>query len=84
MPPPPPRGEGPWPQARIEIDSAARNWPRLPALPGEQIDTLDIPELTDEQLSRAVRGERYRPVKKPMTMRLDVDGIHWLKSQGPG
>jgi len=26
----------------------------------------------------------YRPVKKPVTMRLDVDVIHWLKSQGPG
>ena len=30
------------------------------------------------------RGEMYRPVKKPVTMRLDADVIHWLKSQGPG
>ena len=56
----------------------------IAAIPDEQIDTSDIPELTDEQLSSAVSGEMYRPVKKPVTMRLDVDVIHWLKSQGPG
>jgi uncharacterized protein (DUF4415 family) len=56
----------------------------IAAIPDEQIDTSDIPELSDEQLSSAVRGQMYRPVKKPVTMRLDVDVIHWLKSQGPG
>jgi uncharacterized protein (DUF4415 family) len=56
----------------------------IAAIPDEQIDRSDIPELTDEQLSSAVRGEMYRPVKKPVTMRLDLDVIHWLKSQGPG
>jgi uncharacterized protein (DUF4415 family) len=56
----------------------------IATIPDEQIDTSDIPELTYEQLSSAERGEMYRPVKKPVTMRLDVDVIHWLKSQGPG
>jgi uncharacterized protein (DUF4415 family) len=56
----------------------------IAAIPDEQIDTSDIPELTDEQLSSAVRGRMYRPVKKPVTMRLDADVILWLKSQGPG
>ena len=28
----------------------------IAAIPDEQIDTSDIPELTDEQLSNAVRG----------------------------
>jgi uncharacterized protein (DUF4415 family) len=56
----------------------------IAAIPDEQIDTSDIPELTGEQLSNAVRGRMYRPVKKPVTMRLDADVIHWLKSQGPG
>ena len=56
----------------------------IAAIPDEQIDRSDILELTDEQLSSAVRGEMYRPVKKPVTMRLDADVIHWLKSQGPG
>lgn len=26
----------------------------------------------------------YRPLKKPVTMRLDADVIHWLKQEGPG
>jgi uncharacterized protein (DUF4415 family) len=56
----------------------------LAALRDDQIDTSDIPELTVEQLQRAVRGRMYRPVKKPVTMRLDADVIEWLKSEGPG
>jgi len=56
----------------------------LVALPDDQIDTSDIPELTVEQLERAVRGRLYRPVKKPVTMRLDADVIAWLKSAGRG
>jgi len=54
------------------------------AIPDHCIDTSDIPELTAEQLSRAVRGEMYRPIKKPVTMRLDADVIAWLKKDGPG
>jgi uncharacterized protein (DUF4415 family) len=50
----------------------------------EKIDTSDIPELTDEQLRRAVGGQFYRPIKKPVTMRLDADVIEWLKQDGPG
>jgi uncharacterized protein (DUF4415 family) len=56
----------------------------LAALPDEQIDTTDIPELTEDQLRLAVRGQVYRPIKKPVTIRLDVDAIHWLKSEGSG
>ena len=56
----------------------------LAALPDDQIDTSDIPELTIAQLRNAVRGLMYRPVKKPVTMRLDADVIAWLKSAGPG
>ena len=56
----------------------------IAALRDEQIDTSDIPELTDEQLERAVRGQMYRPIKKPVTMRLDMDVIEWLKREGRG
>jgi uncharacterized protein (DUF4415 family) len=56
----------------------------IAALRDEQIDTSDIPELTEEQLRRAVRGQMYRPIKKPVTMRLDMDVIEWLKREGPG
>jgi len=54
------------------------------ALPDDQIDTSDIPELTQAQMGRAVRGQLYRPIKKPVTMRLDADVIEWLKEEGPG
>ena len=56
----------------------------IAALPDSKIDTSDIPELTAEQMSRAVRGRFYRPIKKPVTMRLDADVIAWLKQDGCG
>jgi len=31
-----------------------------------------------------VRGRMYRPIKKPVTMRLDADVIAWLKEDGRG
>lgn len=65
-------------------DKQRRSLGHLAALPDDDIDTSDIPELTDEQLQRAVRGRMYRPRKKPVTIRLDADVIGWLKQQGPG
>jgi len=56
----------------------------IAAIPDDRIDTSEIPELTEEQLSRAVRGQMYRPIKKPVTMRLDADVIAWLKEDGRG
>ena len=46
------------------------------------IDTSDIPETAD--WSKAVVGKFYRPIKKPLTIRLDADVLAWLKSQGRG
>jgi uncharacterized protein (DUF4415 family) len=57
---------------------------RLDALPAEQIDTSDIPELTDEQWASAVRGRFYRPIKQQITARLDADVLAWLKAGGQG
>ncbi|HKS95684.1 MAG TPA: BrnA antitoxin family protein [Terriglobia bacterium] len=54
----------------------------LVRLRDEEIDTSDIPEVTD--WSKAVIGRFYRPVKEPVTLRLDADIIAWLKSAGPG
>jgi len=48
----------------------------------EEIDTSDIPEVKD--WSRAEIGKFYRPLKKPVTLRLDADVLAWLKSQGAG
>ncbi len=55
---------------------------RLAAMKDEDIDTSDIPEVTD--WSGAVRGGFYRPVKQAVTIRLDADVIDWFRSQGDG
>lgn len=52
----------------------------LAALPDEQIDTSDIPEIKD--FSHAEVGRFYRPIKKQVTLRLDADLIAWFKGQG--
>ena len=46
------------------------------------IDFSDAPPVLD--WSGAEIGKFYRPVKKPVTMRLDSDIIEWLKADGRG
>jgi uncharacterized protein (DUF4415 family) len=48
----------------------------------QEIDTSDIPEVID--WSKAVVGKFYRPIKEPVTLRLDADILAWLKAAGPG
>jgi hypothetical protein len=43
-----------------------------------EIDTSDIPPMLDG--SKAVVGKFYRPIKKPLTIRLDADVPAWLKA----
>ena len=50
----------------------------LEALPDDQIDTTDAPEILD--WSDARRGVFYRPVKQQITLRLDADVIAWFKA----
>ena len=52
---------------------------RLAALPDDQIDTADIPEAPAESWKEARRG-LYRPIKKPVTLRLDADVVSWFKA----
>ena len=54
----------------------------LEALPDDQIDTTDAPELLD--WSDARRGVFYRPVKQQITLRLDADIIAWFKARASG
>ena len=53
----------------------------LAALPDEQIDTSDIPEIRD--WSGARRNLLYRPVKQQITLRLDADVVAWFKANVP-
>ena len=57
---------------------------RLAAMPDNEIDTSDMPELTDAQLAEMEQPEHYRPVKKQITARLDADVLAWLKAGGKG
>jgi uncharacterized protein (DUF4415 family) len=54
----------------------------LAAQPDSEIDTSDIPPVTD--WSGAIRGAFYRPIKKPLSLRLDADIIDWFQRQGTG
>src|SRR5260363_364969 len=58
--------------------------PILAAMPDSEIDTSDIPELSDAQWQTAVRGRFQKPTKTVVTTRLDSDVLDWLKSQGSG
>ena len=53
----------------------------LEALPEDQIDTTDAPEILD--WSDARRGVFYRPVKQQITLRIDADIIAWFKDHAP-
>ena len=46
-----------------------------------QIDTTDIPEITN--FSGAQRGKFFRPVKQQLTLRLDADVVAWFKDHAP-
>jgi uncharacterized protein (DUF4415 family) len=52
----------------------------------EDVDTSDIPELTDEQWEKSKRyiGLHYRPMKRAVTIRLDADLLAWFKAKGSG
>jgi len=54
----------------------------LKRMKDREIDTTDTPPVLD--WSKAVVGKFYRPVKKPLTIRLDADVLAWLKGQGKG
>lgn len=62
-----------------ELDQLAK----LEALPDEQIDTADIPEVPAENWIHARRGDLYRPLKQPVTLRLDADVLAWFKEHTP-
>jgi uncharacterized protein (DUF4415 family) len=52
---------------------------KLEALRDEDIDLSDIPEITEEQWATAFRPGLHRPIKMPVTIRLDADVVGWFK-----
>ncbi|MGO9472997.1 MAG: BrnA antitoxin family protein [Rhodomicrobium sp.] len=51
----------------------------LAALPDDEIDTSDIPEVRD--WAGAKRGMFYRPIKRQLTLRIDADIVEWFKER---
>jgi uncharacterized protein (DUF4415 family) len=67
-------------------DAQRANLRDLSMRPVSEIDTSDIPVLTDAEWAntKRVRGHLYRPIKQIVTARLDGDVLEWLKSHGKG
>lgn len=63
------------PELQAELDALA-------AMPDETIDTSDAPPVKD--WTGAKRGALYRPVKIPLSLRIDADLIEWFRRQGEG
>jgi uncharacterized protein (DUF4415 family) len=54
----------------------------LASMPENAVDTDEMPEIAD--WSKAVRGGLYKPVKKPLSLRIDADVIDWFQRKGSG
>ncbi len=63
------------PELQAEMDALA-------AMPESEIDTTEMAPIAD--WSEAVRGALYRPIKRPLSLRLDADVIAWFQQQGQG
>jgi uncharacterized protein (DUF4415 family) len=65
-------------------DGRIRRLEKLSRRPDEEINTSDVPELTEKFWQKAVRNPFYRRMKQQITLRLDADIIAWLRRQGKG
>ena len=63
-------------------DAQKREIAAIAAKTDAMIDFSEMSEVVD--WTGAEVGRFYRPVKRPVTMRLDDDVIEWLKSYGRG
>jgi uncharacterized protein (DUF4415 family) len=62
---------------------------KLKKMKDKDIDTSDMPALTQEQLARFVPAKLlnrslYRPVKIPVKINYDADVLEWFRSFGKG
>lgn len=57
---------------------------KLRQLPDDAIDTADIPEAPAANWVDARRGSLYRPLKQPVTIRIDADVLAWFRDKADG
>ncbi|MFC3322467.1 BrnA antitoxin family protein [Mesorhizobium cantuariense] len=55
----------------------------LRARPESDVDTSDIPELTEKFWQNAVPNPYFKPIKQQLTLRLDSDLVAWFKRREP-
>ncbi len=60
-------------------DEQKKELEALASMPEDRIDYSDLPPLDEGFL-----GRMYRPRKKQLTLRIDMDVIAWQKSKGKG
>ncbi len=65
--------------SKAKPQALADDMKALAAMPDEEIDTSDIPEILD--WSGAKRGLFYRPIKQQLTLRIDSDVVAWFKGR---
>ncbi|MFZ1086999.1 MAG: BrnA antitoxin family protein [Terracidiphilus sp.] len=63
------------PELQAELDTLA-------LMPDSEIDTTEMPPVTN--WNHAVRGPFYRPIKRPLSLRIDADILDWFQRQGQG
>ena len=51
-------------------------------MPDSEIDTTGMPPITD--WSHAVSGPFYRPINRPLSLRVEADILDWFQRQGQG
>lgn len=52
---------------------------KLAEMPERAIDYSDIPATTEEEWRGAKRGADFRPVKRPVSIRLDADVLTYFR-----
>ncbi len=65
----------------IQGKRSRTKWSRLKNLTDKDIDTSDLPELTESFWANAIMGSPLR--KRLISLRLDKDVIDWFKDAGP-
>lgn len=73
---------------RVPTAAQREELERLEAMPEEDIDLSDIPEMKFENAfrfrDRHLHPEYYKPVKRSTTVRIDADVLQWLRAKGAG
>jgi len=69
---------------RALTDEETEELRKLAQFPEAEIDTSDIAEISEEQWRLARKGHLYRPIKQPVTIRLDADVVAWFKDHSAG